>query len=156
MAEYQYTQEEYTSGCFGLVRRRMIVRILLCVLGFCIFVMSGVIGDPSPINALALIAGMVAVGTVLSWALMRRRFDKIYEQLDSLHKPIRVDFKDDGIHLCTDAGNYKLIWARVKKMRENKRFFYFFESDAHARMVPKRALTPDDESLVRTKLRGSN
>src|SRR5690606_4433586 len=99
-----------------------------------------------------VLALLVMVPTVI--LVLRHRLGKTYDDQASLRENFTAEISDAGILYRHSTGSRMLTWDRVKKWGEDRRFLYFFESDLHARILPKRAMSLEEEQIIRTKLAG--
>lgn len=150
MATFQLSKEEFVSASFVMSKKRLIrvgVIMVLSVVG---------IGLARADSQTFLLSMAVAVppGAALTVWLSRRRVGKLYDTQASLRETIEALIEDDGLHYTFDSGTYFLPWDRVLKWGENKRFIFLKESDYYGRILPKRALSPEEEATLRQHLEG--
>ena len=62
-------------------------------------------------------------------------------------------FEPTGVTIHTPASKGTFDWSAVLKAGEDRRFIYLFVSEGMAQVVPKRALGPEELSLLRDNLR---
>lgn len=152
MASFRFSQDEYVSACMGMAKKRILRFVILLFVAFGLLAFSQSAGSENP----ARIAGYFAAGYVTAvfffvW-LRRRRLRKAFESSASFQEQIEIRMDDDGIHYTHETGAHVLLWDRVTKWSENVRFFYLYESDLFARILPKRALEAGEQDEIRGRM----
>jgi hypothetical protein len=61
----------------------------------------------------------------------------------------------EGIDYAFDSGSYNFKWDQVRCWSETAHFLFLFESEANVRMIPKRVLSPEEDSVIRAHLKGA-
>lgn len=153
MAIFQFTREEYVAASMGLAKKRMIRFILLLSLVVVAIATFRIISNN---NALAgapyVVALLIMVPVVI--AVSKHRLGKTFDDQASLRETFTADISEKGILYTHSNGSRMLGWDSIRKWGEDRRFLYFFESDLYARILPKRAISPGEDELIRSRLAG--
>jgi len=153
MATFQFTRDEYIAASMGLAKRRTMRFILFLSAVIAAIATFRVISNNNALAAAPYIfALLVMIPTVI--LVLRHRLGKTFDDQASLRDMFTADVNDEGIRYSHSTGSRMLGWDRIKKWSEDKRFLYFFESDLYARILPKRAVSPEEDQLIRSRLAG--
>jgi len=152
MATFQLTEDEYLSASFAIVRRRLTRASIAYLVAFAL-VAASLFFTRELVNIGLLI--FLLVIPVSAYLRIRRLFAKGFRTQKSLQDPITLNLGEEGIAYSQEMGSYLLLWERVYKWHENKQFFFLYESDLAARIIPKRALSPEEEQILREHLIGT-
>lgn len=151
MATFQFTRDEYIAASMGLakkrVRRFMIIITLLiaAVAGFRVYLADNAVAAAPYLAALAVIIPTILI-------VSKHRLGKAYDDQSSLRENFTADIREDGVLYSHTNGSRLLHWDQIRKWSEDARFLYLFESDLYARILPKRALSAEESSFLRSRL----
>lgn len=67
---------------------------------------------------------------------------KTFHEQKSLHKPMTFTWDENGFAMTSHYGSALMAWSDQVRTAENTRMFLLFETTRLYRMVPKRAMTP--------------
>lgn len=151
MATFRFTRDEYIAASMGLAKKR--VRRFLIVISLLILAVATVrVASNNNLIAAApyLFALLVIIPTIL--VVSKHRLGKTFDDQSSLRETFTAGIDDTGIRYSHASGTRLLHWDQIKKWSEDPRFLYLFESDLHARILPKRALSPEESAFLRTRL----
>lgn len=70
----------------------------------------------------------------------------------SLHGDFRYGWSDDKLTVGTEYGSFDMPWSHFHGWAENDRMLLLFESDRLYRVIPKRVLSPEQETDLRHHL----
>lgn len=151
MATFQFTREEFIAASMGLAKKRMTRFILLLALLIAAVATFRVISNNNLLSAAPyLVALLIMVPTVI--LVSKYRLAKTFDDQASLREIFTVEISAEGIRYSHSTGSKFLAWDRIRKWAEDRRFIYLFESDLYARILPKRALSAEEDQLVRSQL----
>ena len=153
MATFQFTREEYVAASMGLAKKRMIRFILFLTLVVAAIATFRIISNNNLLaGAPYVVALLIMVPVVI--AVSKHRLGKTFDDQASLRETFTADISEKGILYTHSNGSRMLGWDNIKKWGEDRRFLYFFESDLYARILPKRALSEEENQLIRGRLVG--
>ena len=151
MASFRFTREEFVAASMGLAKKRTIRFILLVAFLIAAVATFRVFSNNNLLAAAPyLIALLVMVPTVIF--VSKHRLAKTFDDQASLRETFTVEINAEGIRYSHSTGSKFLGWDRIRKWAEDRRFIYLFESDLYARILPKRALSSEEDRLVRNQL----
>ena len=151
MATFQLTEEEYVAGALGSMRRLFTRVLIVMPLAIALITCSMFL---QKYGWGAVLIGAV-VGIALSttfFFLLPRLTRKTFHQHTLLRETFHLTFSEAGIEYVHDSGRYSYKWEQTRYWNEDSRFIYLFESQAVVRMLPKRVLSKEEESLIRSRL----
>ncbi len=107
----------------------------------------------SPERALIGLVGLIAVNLVLAWATtrpvsLRERLGAAWE--DRRHA--RIDVSEEALQFADRRSEETVSWELVVAWREDEAAFVVFTSAFEVRVVPKRALTVEQQTALRQLL----
>ncbi len=155
MAQFQFEEKEFVRACMALRKKRMIISCLLLILALGLFGTSRMLNaiPEEKLNAfLPFLAGMIAV-PLFSIFVNRWQIRKSFRQSEAAQEHMELTFDEEAVHYSHETGEHKLPWVRVKKWQETPDFFLLYESDSFARILPRRALSDEEESILRSQTR---
>lgn len=151
MATFQFTREEYVAASMGLAKKRMMRFIILVALLIIAVATFRVISNNNLLAAAPyLVALLIMIPTVIG--VSKHRLAKTFDVQASLREAFTVEINAEGIRYTHSTGSKFLGWDRIRKWSEDRRFIYLFESDLYARILPKRALSAEEDALVRSHI----
>lgn len=151
MATFRFSREEYISASMGLAKKQTLRFIfLLAALIFAITTLRVINNN----NALAGIPYIIAlvVMIITVFLVVRHRFGKLYDHLKHVKEEINADIDAQGVRLQQASGTVTLGWERISDWSENIRFLYLFDRERRAYILPKQALSPEEDQLLREHL----
>jgi hypothetical protein len=98
------------------------------------------------------LAGTVLL-LVFVWFLVRLRLKRGFREQQSLRETINVAIDEKELNYSWSRGTYSLPWTNVRRGFETREFFILFESSMFGRMIPKRVLSPEEEAIIRGKIK---
>jgi hypothetical protein len=151
MATFKFTRDEYLAASLSLAKQRTLRFILFLAAVVVAIATFRVIRNDNVLAASPyVVALLVMVPTVIF--VLRHRLGKTFDDQASLRETFTVEINSEGIRYSHSTGTRLLGWDRIKKWSEDRRFIFLFESDLHARILPKRALSETENKLVRSQL----
>jgi hypothetical protein len=151
MASFQWAEEEYVAAAIGSHHRRYIKFAILGPVMFALIACSLFLqkyGWPS-----VLIGGIAGiVFTTLFFFQIRKFLRKAFRQHSIMRETFHLALTEEGIDHVHDSGKFFYKWDQTRYWREDPRFLYLFESDVTVRMIPKRALSQEEERLLRSQM----
>ena len=151
MASFQLTEDEFIRGSLAITwKRRTIVMfaiafgLMIAAMGFKGHTLLASIGYP--------LVGM-AVLLLFVWFLVRARLKRAWREQQSLREMINVAIDDKELNYSWSRGTYSLPWTNIRRGFETREFFILFESSMFGRMIPKRVLSPEEEAVIREKMK---
>ena len=153
MATFQFTREEYVSASMGLAKKRMIRFILFLTLVVAAIATFRIISNNNVLAAAPYVVALLIMVPVVI-AVSKHRLGKTFDDQASLRETFTADISEKGILYTHSNGSRMLGWDSIRKWGEDRRFLYFFESDLYARILPKRALSEEENQLIRSRLAG--
>lgn len=155
---YQLTEDDYRQG-FKAFRRRTTYSLWRSRIAFaCLFLILAVallvsiFGPDRSFPNLALLWGLAAFWICCLWYAPRRVARKMITGSPSASLPHTVDMSEDGLHFRTSASESRLMWSLFTGWAEADRVFALFPSPVSFLPIPKRAMTHDQQSELRTLL----
>lgn len=121
---------------------------LLFIVFSCIAISNASSSTSLLADVLLYFAGFI-IALLLIFHLSRRRLRKVFDDQASFKERIEATIGDNEIHYSHETGSHNLPWDRIRKWSENKRFIYLYESDLFARIIPKRAISPEEDQIIR-------
>lgn len=153
MASFRFTRDEYIAASLGLAGKRTRRFIILVALLIAAIATFRVVSNNNLLAATPYLAALVViVPTIL--IVTRHRLGKTYDDQSSLRETFTADINAEGVRYSHTNGTRLLRWDQIKKWSEDTRFLYLFESDLYARILPKRAVSPEEDSTLRGNLAG--
>lgn len=153
MATFQFTREEYVAASMGLAKKRMIRFILFLTLVVAAIATFRIISNNNVLAATPYaVALLIMIPVVI--AVSKHRLGKTFDDQASLRETFTADISEKGILYTHSNGSRMLGWDNIRKWGEDRRFLYFFESDLYARILPKRALSEEENQVIRSRLAG--
>ena len=153
MATFQFTREEYVAASIVLAKKRMIRFILFLSLVVAAIATFRIIGNNNVLAGVPYaVALLIMVPIVIG--VSKHRLGKTFDDQASLRETFTAEISDKGILYTHANGSRMLGWENIRKWGEDRRFLYFFESDLYARILPKRALSAEEDQLIRSRLSG--
>jgi hypothetical protein len=153
MATFQFTREEYVAASMGLAKKRMTRFILFLSIVVAAIATFRIIGNNNLLAGAPYVVALVIMVPVVI-AVSKRRLGKTFDDQASLREIFTAEISEAGIRYSHSAGSRMLGWENIRKWGEDRRFLYFFESDLYARILPKRALSVEEDQLIRSRLAG--
>lgn len=104
-------------------------------------------GDDLPIPvalALFVLTPLVRVGW--GYWLTDRHARRIFSQQQSLHLPFTLTWNEEGMTTQSEQGTGRLPWLYVLRVLEDSRLILVYESEALARLLPRRFFTPTQQT----------
>ena len=150
MATFQLTEDEFIRGSLTLALRPR----SLVMLGIAVGLIASSLhfnGHPLTESVLFALVGAVLI-VALFYFLARFRLKKIFREQQSLREVMNVTIDEEQLSYSWARGSYILPWANVRRGRETPNFFILFESSFYGRMLPKRALSPEELAIIRNKI----
>ncbi|GGF71936.1 hypothetical protein GCM10007301_34600 [Azorhizobium oxalatiphilum] len=100
---------------------------------------------PMPVAlALFILTPLVRVGW--GYWLTVRHARRIFAQQQSLHLPFDLTWDEESLTTRSEQGTVRLEWLYVLRVVEDRRLILVYESEALARLVPRRFFTPDQQA----------
>jgi len=123
-------------------------RKILYVLAFIPVYILGVIllmsfGLTQAQGSLALLAGMIILGRLISFAYSRW-LRRDFKRHPNFALPVRMWFDDSGVHSESDAWSAVTKWTAYLGRRETKNLFLLYLGARLADVIPKRAFSSDE------------
>lgn len=111
---------------------------------------SGIATDPLRILGLSILPfALIAVWTLwLIPTLARRNF----RMQRSLHGDFSYGWDADKLMVSTEYGSFDMPWSHFHGWAENDKMLLLFESDRLYRVIPKRVLSPEQQTDLRHHL----
>lgn len=153
MATFQFTRDEYVAASMGLAKKRMIRFILFLSLVVAAIATFRIISNNNVLAAAPYVVALLIMVPVVI-AVSKHRLGKTFDDQASLRNTFTADISENGILYTHSTGSRMLGWDDIKKWGEDRQFLYFFESDLYARILPKRALSEEENQLIRSRLAG--
>ena len=150
MAQFQLSEDEYIRGSLAFVLKPRTVILLTIALIF--FVLSEFFHGQSLIHSIGVTLGCAVLFGGLVYFLVRRRLKKIFHEQQSLQELINVTIDDQQLNYSWVRGSYVLPWENVRSGRETQNFFILWESSAFGRILPKRALSEEEKTIIRKNI----
>lgn len=132
---------------------RFVTVILVASLIICTFYYHVI--DQAPQPGVVLMIGALWIATAiltlygLAYLDAPRQMRKIFKQQKNLHKPYTLTWDGDRLESTSEAGNARLAWDELLKMREDSKIMLFYESEQLYRLIPKRYVTQDQIASLR-------
>ena len=150
MATFQLSEDEYIRGSLAFVLKPRTAILLTMALIF--FVLSEFFHGRSLMHSIGIILGGALLVGVSIYFLVRRRLKKIFREQQSLQELINVTINDQQLSYSWARGSYVLPWKNVRRGRETQNFFILWESSAFGRILPKRALSEEEKTMIRKNI----
>lgn len=142
---YWLIQTKATVTPGGFLRLFFLALLTLTATAIALLAVDGEVKWPlAIIAAIAGPCGMVA-SVYYRNAKMAKR---IYGQQKSLHLPFTLTWTDEHVITNSTQGRAVLAWGDLTKVEENKKLILLFESDAIFRIIPRAALTAEQQQDV--------
>ncbi len=97
----------------------------------------------------AIFAGLIALANTFS---IRRAAKKQYDSSKALQTENETTINEDGVRESGEFGSTNVGWSDVFKAAEGRDAYYIFFSRLQAFVIPRRLLSPDEETVLRTLL----
>lgn len=153
MATFQFTREEYVAASMALAKKRTLRFILFVAVVVTAVAAFRVIRNDNALAAAPYVAALlIIVPTII--LVLRHRLGKTYDAQAALRESFTADVNEEGIRYRHSSGSRMLGWNRIKKWSESQKFIFLYESDLHPRILPKRALSEEEDRLIRDRLSG--
>ncbi len=142
---YWLVQTKATFTPVGYLRLFFLALLTLTATAIALLAVDGEVKWP-----LAIIAAIAGPSSMVASVYYRnaKAAKRIYAQQKSLHLPFTLTWTDE--HVITDStqGRAVLAWSDLTKVQENTKLILLFESDAIFRIIPRAALTPEQQQDV--------
>jgi hypothetical protein len=150
MAKFQLSEDEFIRGSLALALRPRALVMLVIAFGL---IISSLLfhGHELIESVLIALAGLILI-VALFYFLARLRLKKIFREQQSLREEMNVTIDEEQLSYLWARGSYILPWANVRRGRETPNFVILFESSVSGRMLPKRALSPDELAIIRKQI----
>ena len=111
---------------------------------------SAITSDPGRILGLSILPfALILIWTLwLIPALARRNF----RLQRSLHGDFSYGWSTDKLMVSTEYGSFDMPWSHFHGWAENDKMLLLFESDRLYRVIPKRVLSPEQQTDLRQHL----
>jgi YcxB-like protein len=150
MAQFQLSEKEFVRGSMVITWKRR--TLVMFGIAYLLVVTSLAFRRHTLIeSAVYPLLGIVAL-VVLVYFLTRFRLGKAFNETAVLHETMNVAIDDQQLSYTWARGNYILPWASIRRGMETRNFFFLFESSYFGRMLPKRALSDEETTIIRQKL----
>jgi hypothetical protein len=83
----------------------------------------------------------------------KRIAKRVYEGLPPEARHVELSFNQQGIVLTTGTESTETPWTQLSHVLDSRNSILLFESRSNAQIVPKRALTPEQYSALRSLVR---
>jgi hypothetical protein len=153
MATFQFTREEYVAASMGLAKKRMTRFILLLAAIVAAIATFRIIGNNNALAGVPYVVALLIMVPVVIF-VSKHRLGKTFDDQASLRETFTAEIGEEGIRYTHTNGTRMLHWGSIRKWGEDHRFLYFFESDLYARILPKRAVSAEENELIRSRLAG--
>ena len=149
MAQFQLSEKEFVQACLRIRFRRRTIILFFVAMALMILSLSG-----SESWAFTIIVGGLVIGFVagLTYFLSAFKLRKTYREQQSLQEVITVTINDEQLNYSWSRGNAVFLWSDIRRWKQTRDFFLLFESEMFARILPKRALSPEEIAVIRAKL----
>lgn len=140
-------------NCYRLYSTPEIKHLLILgviTAGLVIFVAMK-IDNPTLIIAFGLLGGILGI-SVQRYIYLNYKSNKIYSQQKELHRPIKMEFSDEGITTITKNGSNLSPWSNFCRYKSNKNYILLFYSDALFLMLPKNQIPPTEMHFLNKRL----
>ena len=92
---------------------------------------------------------------MLSLSLIKRNLKKVYNSSKPMQSESTLLVDDTQISETSSFGNFTFGWADIYKASESKNGIYIYGSKLQAVVIPKRLLSQQEESTLRTIIAAS-
>lgn len=141
---------EYVALLYTITYRRPIMILLLVVdllvIGWILGYYSG-LPLPKPVYYQYLTVLLITVvQPLVIYTTIRRN----YYSSSHLKQPVSIEFTQDEIRITGESFYTMLMWPKMFKVVELKRWFLIYENNLAAVIIQKRAFTPTQAQAFRT------
>ena len=154
MAEFQLTKEEYISACLPLFRKSFIIRCVIIILAVTYSIKTMELSMTLPVWIIVTIILITAIWLIkFFW---RKRISKIFEDEASFSSITTLHITNEDFKMKNSRGNSAIAWSEVKKTSISKSFYLLFTSNRFAIIIPRKALSEDENNILTFKLKLPN
>ncbi len=156
---YQLTVDDYTHSIKACRRTNPLTKwtLRLCYAVVTVVIGLAIIGTlytpadkrPSPIPLILI----VVFWAYIIIALPRMTAKRQVERMPTAHGPQNTSITEEGIRIVSSCSDFNLHWPAFIRSMELSDVFVMFLSPSHVIPLPKRAMTPEQQSELREMLR---
>ena len=152
MAEYELSRAEFLAATWYMQRhfRRLLFGLALVAAAF---VTIG-FWQSDHWYPVAVAAIVFTATIALRLFLNRRKTLRIYDDHLAGRGGSTLEADDEKLVISLAGSTAELPWSRLKFWSENEPFLFVYQGKDYAHIIPKRALSSDEESLIRSKVAG--
>ncbi len=142
---YWLVQTKATLSPMGFLRLFFLTATTLTASAIALLAIEGEVIWP-----LAIIAGLAGPITMLGSVYYRigTGAKRIFAQQKSLQLPYTLSWTAEHLITGSEQGRATIAWTDLRKIMHDRRIILFHESDVLFRMVPRRALTPEQQAAL--------
>lgn len=131
----------------NLALKAAFIAILILLFAMQMVADSSIEGMALPLLGLAV---GVIFGPLAAFFLLPIRARWVYKRQKQLHKPIRIQWSDDGITVTGADGQWATSWTDYHRFVVNEKMLLFYVGPNLFQMLPTRALSDDQLADIRS------
>ncbi len=152
MATFELSRDDCFAASWFVQRRFRRKLVLVFAVGASL-IMVGLCAGGRPWHFSAAVAATVfALPLALRLYLNRRRIYRVYDDHLADEGAATLTLDADGFAIAMGGTSVATAWEKLQFWSEDERFLFLFRGRDFAQVIPKSALSEDEESLLRSKV----